>query len=76
MYAKVDLDMLGISSQSEDDKKNLLLKQGIRPSNPSGAALTKEETEGGRQNLKSGLDANRMRTEKKIEDTSSGVLVK
>ncbi|XLS80925.1 hypothetical protein HN51_046756 [Arachis hypogaea] len=78
MYTKVDLDMLGIPSQNEDDKKNLVLKQRIRSSNPSGATLTKPETEnfvGGRQNLtrlKSGIDANRTRTEKKIEDTSNG----
>ncbi|XLR53173.1 hypothetical protein HN51_021399 [Arachis hypogaea] len=68
MYAKVDLDALGILSQSEDDKKNLILKQGI----------TKAETKnfvGGGPNLsrlKSGIDANRTKTEKKIEDTSSG----
>ncbi|XP_057742175.1 uncharacterized protein LOC130960738 [Arachis stenosperma] len=67
MYAKVDLDALGILSQSKDDKKNLILKQGI----------TKAETKnfvGGGQNLpglKSGI-ANRTITEKKIEDTSSG----
>ncbi|RYR24644.1 hypothetical protein HN51_046753 [Arachis hypogaea] len=91
MYTKVDLDMLGIPSQGEDDKKNLVLKQGIRSSNPSGAALTKAETEnfvgdkqnlaetknfvGDRQNLtrlKSGIDANKTKTEKQIKDTSSG----
>ncbi|MED6204292.1 hypothetical protein PIB30_007763, partial [Stylosanthes scabra] len=66
MYAKVDLDMLGISSQSSDDdkKKNVILKEGIKSSDPSGAAETKTETKN--------IAVNWLRTEKKIEDTSGG----
>ncbi|MED6204277.1 hypothetical protein PIB30_007748 [Stylosanthes scabra] len=79
MYAKVDLYMLGIPSQISDvdKKKNLILKEGIKSSNPSGAAQTKTaETKniaGAGQNLarqKTIVDVNRPRIEKKIEDTS------
>ncbi|XLR10142.1 uncharacterized protein LOC107624887 isoform X2 [Arachis ipaensis] len=63
LYAKVDLDMLGILSESGDEKKkNLILKEGIKSSNPSGAAQTKTETKnvaGAGQNLtrkNSGID--------------------
>ncbi|XP_057742577.1 uncharacterized protein LOC130961000 isoform X4 [Arachis stenosperma] len=86
MYAKMDLDKLGISSESGDDKKNLILKQGIKSSNPSGAAQTKEETKtaeqkseidsSGRKNLRTQksiiTEDHKTRTGKKIEDTSSG----
>ncbi|XP_029146417.1 uncharacterized protein [Arachis hypogaea] len=74
MYAKIDLDMLGIPSQSGDDKKNLILKQGIKSSNPS-TTLTKSETKkvaSAGQNLpEEKSDANIMRPDKKTEDIST-----
>ncbi|XLT46133.1 hypothetical protein HN873_038737 [Arachis hypogaea] len=68
MYAKMDLDKLGISSKSGDDKKNLILKQGIKSSNPSGAAQTKEETKTAEQ--KSEIDSVRkyLTTQKSITE--------
>ncbi|MED6112190.1 hypothetical protein PIB30_059420 [Stylosanthes scabra] len=70
MYAKVDLDVLGIPSQSGDDKKNLIHKPGIKSSDLSGAAQTMTETKdiiaGAGQNLTRQID------EEKIEDASIG----
>ncbi|RYR24626.1 hypothetical protein Ahy_B02g058141 isoform F [Arachis hypogaea] len=68
VYAKVDLDMLGIPSQSADDKqKNLLLKEGKSFGNVDQTKAETNQTDG-----PSFMKQNTLSEDAKTEDTSIG----